>query len=238
MNDNFMGQNIARPRHYTPNSKMADLLSDHYSILLLIFRFDIPLGMGEKTIKEVCEEYDVDLDTFLFIVHFILFDEGRGKSDLHKKLSMPMIIRYLRNSHSYFLDFRLPEIGKHMQAAIAEAPGDIRFVIKKYFEEYVEEVYQHMRYENEVVFPYAERLQEGINDPKYSIDIFEKRHDQVELKMLELKNIFIKYYPMKPDYKINNILHDLFSCGDELRNHNEVEDHVFIPMVKDLERML
>lgn len=233
-----MGHNIIRHRHYTPNSKMADLLSDHYNILLLIFRFDIPLGMGEQTIKEVCERYNVDLETFLFIVHFILFQEGKGQTDLHRKLSLSMIIKFLKNSHSYFLDFRLPEIGRNMRAAIAGAPEDIRFVINKYFDEYVEEVHQHMRYENEVVFPYSERLQEGIKDAKYSIDIFEKRHDQVELKMLELKNIFIKYYPMQADYKINNVLHDLFSCGDELRNHNDVEDFIFVPMVRALEKEL
>ena len=40
-------------RHYSPHSKMADLVSEHYNILLLIYRFDIPLGVGERTIKEI-----------------------------------------------------------------------------------------------------------------------------------------------------------------------------------------
>ncbi|MBR8712751.1 hemerythrin domain-containing protein [Porphyromonas levii] len=225
-----------RSKHYTPHTKMADLVSDHYKILLLIYRFDIPLGMGEKTIKEMCEEYDVDVDTFLFIVHFLLFGEGTGQQELHKKLSLPLIIRFLRNSHSYFLDYRLPEIKRNMMEAISEAPQDIQFVINKYFDEYEEEVYQHMKYENEVVFPYAQALMEGAKDPEYGISTFEQKHDQVELKMLELKNIFIKYYPMATDYKVNNILHDLFTCSDELHNHNDVEDFIFVKIVKELER--
>lgn len=225
-----------RSKHYSPHTKMADLVSDHYKILLLIYRFDIPLGTGEKTIKEICEEYDVDVETFLFIVHFLLFGEGTGLKELHRKLSLPLIIRFLRNSHSYFLDYRLPEIKRNMMEAISEAPQDIQFVINKYFDEYQQEVYQHMKYENEVVFPYAQSLLDGTKHTSYSISTFEEMHDQVELKMLELKNIFIKYYPMNTDYKVNNILHDLFTCSDELHNHNDVEDHVFIPIVRELER--
>ena len=222
-------------RHYSSHSKMADLVSEHYNILLLIYRFDIPLGVGERTIKEICDEHGVDVDTFLFVVHFILFDEGIGLKGLYKKLSIPLLIRFLRNSHSYFLDFRLPEIRRNMLEAIEQAPEDIRFVIQKYFDNYEKEVFQHMKYEDEVVFPYVESLLEGANDLEYSIRTFEKRHDQVELKMLELKNIFIKYYPMEMDFKVNNVLHDLFTCSEELHIHNDVEDHILIPCVREME---
>lgn len=225
-------------KHYTPNSKMADLLSDHYSIFLLIFRFDIPLGMGEKTIKEVCEENNVDVNTFIYIVHFILFREKTNQIDLHKKLDLPLIIRFLKNSHAYFTDFRIPEIRKDLLEAIEGAPKDVIFVIERYFDEYAKEVDQHMRYENEVVFNYTEKLLAGIKDPKYSIDIFAKKHDKVELKMLELKNIFIKYYSVNTSYKLNNVLHELYACGEELENHNAVENEIFIPCMRELENLL
>lgn len=229
---------MARTKRYTPNSKMAELISDHYSMLLLIFRFDIPLGMGEKTIKEVCEEYNVEVDTFLIILHFLLFGEGKRNGDLYHRLSIPLLIKFLRNSHSYFLEFRLPAIREDLLNSISGAPEEIIFVIEKYFEEYEQEVHQHMMYENEVVFPYVQDLIQGKKQPEYSIDIFEQRHDKVELKMLELKNIFIKYYTMEPNYKVNNMLHELFSCGDELRDHNDVEDYLFIPCVRRLEEDL
>lgn len=217
---------------------MAELISDYYSMLLLIFRFDIPLGVGEKTIREVCEENDVDLDTFLFIVHFVLFREGKGQSNLSQKLSIPLVIKFLQNSHSYFLDFRLPDIREKLLEAVADAPEEIVFVIKRYFDEYVQEVHEHMTYENEVVFPYVKDLLEGKNNPNYNIATFEARHDQVELKMVELKNIFIKYYNSDSDYKLNNVLHELFSCGEELRDHNAVEDYLFIPSVVEIEEKL
>lgn len=229
---------MARIRQCTGNSKMADLLSEHYRVLLLIFRFEIPLGMGDKTIKEVCDENDLDLNTFIQIVHLILFGHDKIQLAHPHKLHLPLIIKFLRNSHSYFLDYRLPTIQKELLEAISGAPEEVIFVTKKYFDEYVSEVYQHMRYEDEVVFPYVQNLLEGKVNAKYSIEIFEQRHDQVELKMLELKNIFIKYYSMKPNYKVNTILHELFCCGDELRDHNDVEDYLFIPCAKAIEEEL
>mgnify|MGYP004498372113 CR=1 FL=1 len=227
---------MMRYKHYSPHSKMADLVCDHYSILLLINRFGISLGMGEKTIKEICDEHDVDVDTFLYIVHFLLFDVMPDDEN-KPELSIPQIITFLRNSHSYFLDFRLPEIRCNMNEAIEDAPEDIQFVIGKYFDEYSEEVHQHMKYEDQVVFPYVDGLLNGVKDKDYSIETFQKRHDQVELKMVELKSIFIKYYANSGN-KVNNMLHELFTCSEELLNHNSVEDYIFIPCVKELERRL
>ena len=59
--------------HYTAHSRMADLLSEHYNIFSLISRLGIPLGMGDHTIREVCEANGVDTDTFMYLVHFDLY---------------------------------------------------------------------------------------------------------------------------------------------------------------------
>lgn len=230
--------NPSPKRHYLPCSKMAELLSDHHVIFLLIFRFEIPLGIGEKTIREVCSENNVDVDTFLFLVHFILFGDGKGQCNLLEKVDINHLIRFLGNSHNYFLEKRLPTIKKELLEAVQHTSKDVKYVIEHYFEEYAEEVHLHMKYENEVVFPYAQRLMRGELDPKYNISIFEKKHDQVEFKMLELKSILIKYTPGATEENLHQVLRDLYSCGNELRLHNAVEDYIFTPCIKELESKL
>ena len=224
-------------RRYNPNTKVSELLSENYSMLLLLFRFDIPLGVGEKSIREICEENNVDLNTFLQIVHYILYKGELTESEL-RAVHVPDIINYLRNSHSYFLDFRLPAIRTKLSAATHACPEDVRIVIQRFFDEYVEEVRKHMQYEDKVVFPYVQELLSGTKPAKYSIGIFKKRHDQVEMKIMELKNILIKYYPAPSDYQLNSVLYDLFSCENELKDHNLVEDNVFVPATELLEKQL
>ncbi len=224
--------------HYTAHSRMADLLSEHYNIFSLISRLGIPLGMGDHTIREVCEANGVDTDTFMYLVHFDLYPDLREAltPDL-ETIDVAQIISFLRTSHRYFLEVRLPDIGEALDVALEGAPHDIRVVVKHYFADYCKEVRNHMHYEDEVVFPYAEGLLRGEEGKKdYNITNFERHHDQVELKMHELKNLFLKYYTWEANLKLYNVLHDLYACGEELLNHNDIENLIFIPCIKALEK--
>ena len=96
-----------------------------------------------------------------------------------------------------------------MVEAISNCPDDVAFVIRRFFDEYAEEVNKHMQYEERVVFPYVKGLLRGERNDKYNISIFRKRHDQVEMKITELKNILIKYYPGAGGYLLNSVLFDI-----------------------------
>lgn len=225
---------------YTAHSRMADLLSEHYNIFSLISRLGIPLGMGDHTIREVCEANGVDTDTFMYLVRFELYPELRSTLEPDPdRISVAQLIAFLRASHRYFLDVRIPDIGEALGVALEEAPHDISVVVKRYYSDYSKEVLRHMRYEDEVVFPYAEGLLGGKPaEGEYSITLFEKHHDQVELKMLELKSLFLKYYTWEANLKLYNVLHDLYVCGEELQKHNDIENRIFIPCIKVLEHRL
>ena len=54
------------------------------------------------------------------------------------------------------------------------------------------------------------------------------------LKLRELKNIIIKYYPSGSSNELNGVLFDIFNCEHELASHNAVEDELFIPAVERL----
>ena len=50
---------------------MSELVGDNYSVLLVMSRFGIALGFGEKNIGEVCRQNGVDACTFLTVVNFL-----------------------------------------------------------------------------------------------------------------------------------------------------------------------
>ena len=93
-----------------------------------------------------------------------------------------------------------------------------------------------MQYEERVVFPYVKGLLKGERNDKYNISIFRKRHDQVEMKITELKNILIKYYPGAGGYLLNSVLFDIFTTAEDLATHTRVEDDLFIPTILALEQ--
>ena len=44
---------------YNQNNRMSDLVCDNYPVLLVMSRFGIALGFGDKSIGEVCRENGV-----------------------------------------------------------------------------------------------------------------------------------------------------------------------------------
>lgn len=235
MNLHTFGPNMATPA-ITSSTKLGDLVCQNFQLLLIVTRYGIPLGFGDRTIAQCCHDYHVDEHTLLTILNLSVgHNEYPSKEEL-RHISLEALITYLTNSHAYFLDYRLPELRHRLLAAIDNCPVELAGVIKRFFDEYVEEVRKHMNYEDKVVFPYAHRLKEGVRDKGYSIAVFSKRHNQVELKITELKNLLIRYFPAPSGYELNNVLNDIFSSEYELVAHNLIEDNVFVPYIQLLEQ--
>lgn len=221
---------------YKDSDSMSELICANYQMLLVLSRFGIALGFGDKSIKEVCSEHTVDIKTFLAVVNLLVSEEKEVRPiDLHE-LSVPSIIMYLRNSHTYFLEFRLPLIRCKLIEAIDCSEGNaVALVIVRYYDEYVSEVRKHMMYEENTVFSYVEGMLNGTFSDKYNIDIFSKHHDKVEAKLSELKNIIIKYYPAKTSDELTSVLFEIFSCAEDLASHNDIEDYLFVPSIREIE---
>jgi regulator of cell morphogenesis and NO signaling len=75
--------------------------------------------------------------------------------------------------------------------------------------------------------------------PSFSIESFEKEHSNMDDKMDDLTNIIIKYLPPNYDQNRGNaFLANLFMFEKDLKNHSRIEDHILIPKVKQLEKLL
>lgn len=221
---------------YIAEDTMGDLISENYSILHVLNRLGISLGFGEKSIAEVCSEYDIDQYTFLAIINLLTTDDkGSFKIDFDN-ISTSTLTKYLHNSHSYYLDYRLPKIRTELQNTIGSS-DPIAIVIIDYFDKYVAEVKRHMMYEEEVVFPYIKEIIDNKQLNQYNIDIYGQHHDHIEEKLSELKNILIKYYHVETTFQFNNILLDIFSCETDLALHNNIEDYILIPAIKRVEHL-
>ena len=216
---------------YNSDDRMCDLVCDRYPVLLIMSRFGIALGFGDKTIGEVCLDSGVDTATFLAVVNMHADDKAPDP----ETISVAALVSYLRNSHNYFLDYRRPAIRRKVIEALDSSHNDVAFAILRFFDEYVAEVHKHMDYEEQKVFPYVEGLLRREHPEGYSIDIFRRHHDQVEAKLAELKRIIIRYYPSGSTNELNGVLFDIFTCERDLASHNDIEDRLFIPAIKRLE---
>lgn len=227
-------RSMKNQKMYEASDKMISLIRDNYNLLQSLGSFGISLGFGDKTVKQVCDDQNVDTNTFLAVVNFTI--NGYREMDDVSRLSVPTLLQYLKASHDYFIGFQLPFIRKELVDALDENDNLARLILKLY-DEYSRSVTQHMKYEEKTVFPYVESLIAGKPMANYAIDMYSKHHGQESSKLRELKSIIIKYFPGDSlrNNQLSATLYDIYNNEEWLALHAEVEDKIFIPAIKYLE---
>lgn len=81
---------------------MSDLICENYSLLLVMSRFGLSLGFGDKTVEQVCHQQWVHTATFLAVVNF-MDDECCASDEYRQEVSIEALMAYLQQAHSYFL---------------------------------------------------------------------------------------------------------------------------------------
>ena len=221
---------------YKSTDKLSFVLANDYRLLQVMSRFGISLGFGEKTIAEVCRQCAVDADTFLAVINYV----KNGTDNRPQKVdgvSVPSVLEYLKRTHSYFLDFLFPSIRFHLLNAIdCSVKNEIAYLVLKFYDEYVEEVRKHMEYEETAVFTYVQKLIDGEVLSIENSQLLSKHHESIELKLKELKNLFMQYYPQKENNeKLNAVIISIYQAEEDLSIHCLVEDNIFVPAVRRLE---
>lgn len=222
-------------KRYEPDDKMILLIRDNNNVLQSLGSFGISLGFGDKTVSEICEDEGVDTYTFLTIVNFTI--NGSHDSGDVDRLSVPTLIKYLRASHVFYLDFQLPFIRRELEEAL-DASDDLTRLILRLYDDYAHSITTHMRYEEKTVFPYVDSLIDKNPVSGYDIEKYSQHHGQTDKKLRELKEIIIKYLPS--DGLHNNLLsatiYDIYNNEEWLDQHARVEDEIFIPAIRRMER--
>jgi regulator of cell morphogenesis and NO signaling len=221
---------------YEADDKMISLIRDNYDLLQMLGSFGISLGFGDKTVKETCEDNNVDTYTFLAVVNYTINDYGGFETD--DRLSVPTLLHYLEASHAYFLDFQLPYIRRELQESLDERDSLAKLILR-FYDEYAHEIRRHMKYEQKTLFPYVQQLIDGQPANDYNVDTFSKHHGATDKKLRELKLLIIKYLPQDGlhNNQLTATLHDIYENEVWLRQHAMVEDYIFVPAIRRLEQL-
>jgi regulator of cell morphogenesis and NO signaling len=220
---------------------MSDVISDDYRILQIISRFGIKLGFGDQTVGATCRSAGVDVSTFLTVVNYVKDPAHARISEMVEQVDVPALIAYLKNSHSYFVDFRLPGIRRKLLEAIDLSSGNrLAMLILRFYDEYAQEVERHMTFENNHVHPYVETLLQG-RLPQETFRSIEEQYDEqhanIEKSLSELKSLIVKYYPSDNSASLmGEVLMDIFMTDEDLHSHCHMEDTLFAECIRRLEQ--
>ena len=213
-----------------PNMQMSEVVEEHPSLIPVINRFGIRLGLGDKSVKAICEEYRLDTDFLLTVINTFLNEEYFPE----KKLQT-------------FHTSQIIDIERHLGSFISmSTPGNNTLnLIGKFFSSFKEELTSRIEKDDRVWFPYCLSLSEKLKDYPSSgqvealhLGTEQRLEDPIEALLADLKSIMVKH--LSGDYNENlcyAVIFAISSLEKDIKQHNRIRYRILTPMVSAMEKL-
>ena len=193
------------------SSVLSESICENYLLIPVINRFGLKLGLGEKTVAEICLEHKLNPDFFLAILNTYL-NEDYFPEKLLQGFDVDLVSNYLKQTDGYYIHAQIPNIEKHLNAFIAMSdPNNTQLLLtRKLFFKFKEEL--------------LHRINSGLLDDDTSYAL-----------LLDLKNILIKH--ITGSFNENLCFAVVFAVDtllNDLGKHNRIREKILKPMISKL----
>lgn len=224
--------------YITSDMRMSDLIAENSSLLLLLEHFEVDFAVKDKTVEQLCAENKIDMPVFLVFGN-LYNGFYPDEKEIAALKDISAIIRFLKNSHRFYKHDKYPELNYFIKQLHERHNTEDILLIEKFFNDYFEEVLEHLDYEESVVFPYiCGLIEDGKIGQKnnFSANEYRDHHTDIETKLTDLKNLLLKHISLKNDFSLRRkFLFSLFELEFDLNIHSLIEDKILLPLVGKIE---
>lgn len=225
-----------------PELKLSDLLLENPNLLLMMEHFSLNSIVQEMSVDQFCRKNDLRTGVFIAIANLYNGFQNTGK-DLFTEKDIEVIIGFLSNCHRYYKQEKYPEI-KSLIAQLYQTntTAEVKLV-EQFFNDYFEEVLEHLSYEESIAFPYFRNLSqnksEALTESHFSVLEYGDHHSDIESTLSDLKNLILKHIPIQTDFVVRRkLLLSLCELEFDLKIHQSIEELILMPLIAKLEKKL
>ena len=221
--------------------QLSEVVEVHPSLIPVINRFGIRLGLGDRTVKDICLEHNLDEDFFLTVINTFL-NEGYFPEKKLQTFHTSLIVDYLTKTNAYYSRFQLPNIERHLSSFISMSSDNnpSLALIGKFFNSFKDELLNRIEQDEKNWFPHCLDLNNKLKARAELIHLTEPESmdDSIEALLYDLKNILIKH--ISGSYNENlcyAVIFSLTSLEKDIKQHNRIRYRILEPMVKAMEKL-
>ena len=135
-------------------TKLCDVILHEPSVIPVINRFGIILGVGDKSIRTVCEEKNLDCVFFVTILNTFINEDYFPENRL-KSFCATQIVNYLTQTNAYYEQFQIPNIERHFNFLINQSDSENNNLelMKQFFDELKKELLSRIENDKNFWFP-------------------------------------------------------------------------------------
>jgi len=222
------------------NMQLSEVVEEHTSLIPVIHRFNIHLGLGDESVQSVCLKHKLDSDFFLTMINTFLNEDYFPEKKL-QGFHLSQIIDYLRKTNHYYQRHQLPNIERHLRSLIEMSDPDNNSLtlIGKIFNSFKDKLISRIKHDDKEWFPYCLSLSKDLAEVPI---IFEKNdsedtEDPIEALLTDLKHIMVKH--LTGEYDENLCYAVIFSVsilGKDIKQHNRIRFRILQPIVDRMEK--
>lgn len=221
---------------------LSAALEQHPTLIPLVSRFGIRLGLGDKSVAAVCAEHGIDPGFMLTLMNTYLFEEYFPEQKL-KSFHVSQIVDYLTKTNAYYLHSQLPNIERHLGSLIASGEGENRnlALIGKFFARFKESLTASIGYDTNEWFPFCLAVSSGDRSEAESLCVPVRaipggdEEDPAVSQLRDLRSILVRH--LSGQYNDNLAYAVIFAIGSierDIRQHNRIRNRILTPIIDAL----
>ena len=218
----------------TPDTKLCEVIVDEPSVVPVINRFDIVLGVGDRTIKSICKEKGIDTSIFITILNACI-QESFFMENVTGAFKAGDVVDYLRKTNNSYLRNQLPNIERHFAALISRSDSNNNLpLLFNFYREVKTEIERRIDSDNQW-FDAIISAEQSNSEVSVAGNAVQAESDSIEDKLSDLINMFVIH--LRGDYDRNlchAVLFAVISLEKDIRQNNRIRNRVLRPLVDAL----
>lgn len=218
----------------TPDTKLCEVIVDEPSVVPVINRFDIVLGVGDRTIKSICKEKGIDTSFFITILNAFIH-ESFFLENVTGAFNAGDVVDYLRKTNNSYLRNQLPNIERHFAALISRSDSNNNLpLLFNFYREVKTEIERRIDSDNQW-FDAIISAEQSNSEVSVAGNAVQAESNSIEDKLSDLINMFVIH--LRGDYDRNlchAVLFAVISLEKDIRQNNRIRNRVLLPLVDAL----
>lgn len=210
--------------------QLSEIILSHPEVITLINRFDITLGIGDKTLEAICKEKNLDCDFFAMILNTYINEDFFPEKNL-KLFDAQTIINYITQTYHYYTHYMLPNIERHFNLLIAHSGHNNNLeLMRQFFLELKNDIMQAINNDIENLFPSILALNNN-SDSHHKDVIINPINVVIEDKINDLKNMFIIHLTGKYDLNLcYAVISAIIAFEKDFKQNNRIRNRI-LPLI-------
>lgn len=220
--------------------QLSEVVEENTSLIPVIHRFGIHLGLNDKTVEEICAQYNLHIDFFLTMINTFLNEDYFPEKKL-QGFHASQIVDYLTKTNHYYQRHQLPNIERHLRSFLSMSDPDNNSLtlIEKLFNSFKDILLHRIKNDEKEWFPYCLSLSNPLKDEVFTLEKnqSEETDDSVEALLTDFRHIMVKHLSGEYDENLcHAVIFAVSSLAKDIKQHNRIRFRILQPMVDGMKQ--